>query len=53
MILEGKVALYKRAFHIQSREVKRLRNERIELKKEVRRLQNMVETHEDIFFLLI
>ncbi len=48
--LEGKLAVYKRCFHIFRRNLKNMLIERRELKKEVRRLRNVVQFHEDLIF---
>jgi hypothetical protein len=50
IMLEGKVALYKRGFHVLRRQVKRIRLEREKWKKEVRRLRDLLQLHEDVVF---
>ena len=50
-ILEGKAAMYKRGYHILLRRLKKVTAEKKSLKKEVRRLQNALQLHEDLAFL--
>ena len=50
-IMEGKLALYKRGYHIVLRRLKRLIGDKKRLKKEVSRLRNIVQMHEDLTFL--
>jgi len=49
-ILEGKIALYKRGYHILLRQLKRMSKEKKRLEKEVSRLTNVVQVHEDLMF---
>jgi hypothetical protein len=50
MILEGKAALFKRAYRVALKEVKALSKENKRLRKEVSRLERM---HEDFVFSLL
>jgi len=50
MILEGKVALYKRGYHVLLRRLKEVNEQKKELKKEVSRLRNVLRMHEDLVF---
>jgi hypothetical protein len=47
---EGRAAMYKRVYHIVLRRAKKLSRERTELKKEVKRLNRLLELHEDMVF---
>ena len=50
-ILEGKMAMYKRGYHILLRQLKRKSSEMKILKKEVSRLEKIVQLHEDLTFM--
>ena len=43
--------MYKRGYHILLRRLKKVTAEKKSLKKEVRRLQNALQLHEDLAFL--
>ena len=49
-ILDGKYNLYKRGYHILQRRVKRIAKDNKNLRKEVSRLDNILQTHEDLMF---
>ena len=49
-ILDGKYNLYKRGYHILLRRVKQIVKDNKNLKKEVSRLNNVLQTHEDLMF---
>jgi hypothetical protein len=55
--MEGKIALYKRGYHIALRQLRKMnrKNETLKtanksLKKEVKRLTNVLRLHEDFIF---
>jgi hypothetical protein len=50
MILEGKMALYKRGFHVLMRRLKELVKDRKNLKRELRRAENLLQIHADLVF---
>ena len=49
-ILEGKVALYKRGYHVLLQRLKKVNSEKKFLSSEVKRLTRVVKMHEDIFY---
>ena len=49
-ILEGKVALYKKGYHVLLRKLKKQSFEKKKLEKEVKRLSRLVKMHEDMCF---
>ena len=49
-ILEGKVAIYKRGYHVLLKKLKKMNSEKKFLTKEVKRLTRVVKMHEDIFY---
>ena len=51
LILEGKVALYKRGYHVLLRRLRRMTKEMKLMKRENVRLNNLVQMHEDLAFL--
>ena len=50
-ILEGKVALYKRGYHVVLRQLKKLSREKKILEKENVRMRRIIDLHEDFVFL--
>jgi hypothetical protein len=50
MILEGKVNLYKRGYHVVLRRLRQIHKENKMLKKEVAHLNNVLRIHEDLMF---
>jgi hypothetical protein len=50
MIMEGKAAIYKRGYRFVLRQLKKRCDEIKSLKKEVRRLNRLMQMHEDMFF---
>ena len=50
MILEGKVALYKRGYHVLLRRLQKVVKSNKLLEKEVSRLNNVLRMHEDFMF---
>ncbi len=52
MTLEGKVAMYKRGYHVLRRRCSSLVREMKTLKKEVKRLRRLVQAHEEISYLI-
>ena len=51
--MSGKLALYKRGYHINLRRMKRVVKENKSLKNEVSRLNDVLQMHEDLTFLLL
>ena len=50
LIMEGRAAIYKRGYRVVLRELKKRSLEIKDLKKEIRRLNRVMQLHEDMFF---
>ncbi len=50
LILEGKMNLYKRGYHLAVRRLKHFVRMNRELKNEVARLNHVLQLHEDLMF---